>query len=155
MKDHLLAFKAAIAAFFTAVSSFLGWQGGLCVLWAAVMALDYLSGSLAAWMAGEWSSAAAREGLRHKAGMLFVVIVAGMTDITIAIVCGNLSVEWEWPVLVLPLVFAWYILTELGSILENAVKMGAPMPEWLMSLLSVGLKTINAQGEGLTGGKQE
>lgn len=27
-----------------------------------------------------------------------------------------------------PLVFVWYILTELGSILENTVKMGAPSP---------------------------
>lgn len=149
MEDHLLAFKAAIAAFFTALSAFLGWQGALFVLWTAVMALDYLSGSLAAWMAGEWSSAVAREGLRHKAGMLFVVMAAGLTDITLAIVWGHLSVDWEWPVLVLPLVFAWYILTELGSILENAVKMGAPIPGWLMKLLTVGLQVINAKGESV------
>lgn len=49
-----------------------------------------------------------------------------------------------------PLVFVWYILTELGSILENAVKMGVPIPEWLMKLLSVGLKIINAQGDSLS-----
>ena len=150
MEDKLLAFKAAIAAFFTAASAFLGWQGVLFVLWVIVMAVDYLSGSLAAWLTGEWSSAVAREGARHKLGMLFVVIVAGITDITVAIVCQYLAIGWDWPVLVLSLVFAWYILTELGSILENAVKMGAPIPEWLMDLLTAGLKAINARGDDLT-----
>lgn len=149
MEDNLLAFKAAIAAFFTALSAFLGWQGVLAVLWAIVVALDYASGTVAAWMAGEWTSAVAREGAKHKLGMLFVVIVAGITDITLAVACEHLPMGWDWPVLVLPLVFAWYILTELGSILENAVKMGAPIPEWLMNLLAVGLKAINARGEEL------
>ena len=149
MEEKLLAFKAAIAAFFTAASAFLGWQGVLFVLWVIVMAVDYISGSLAAWLTGEWSSAVAREGARHKLGMLFVVIVAGITDVTLAIVCQYLAIGWDWPVLVLSLVFAWYILTELGSILENAVKMGAPIPEWLMKLLRAGLKAINAKGDDL------
>ena len=149
MEDKLPAIKAAIAAFFTAASAFLGWQGVLFVLWVIVMAVDYISGSLAAWLTGEWSSAVAREGARHKLGMLFVVIVAGVTDVTLAIVCQYLAIGWDWPVLVLSLVFAWYILTELGSILENAVKMGAPIPEWLMKLLTVGLKAINAKGDDL------
>jgi phage-related holin len=52
-----------------------------------------------------------------------------------------------WPVLVLPLVLAWYILTELGSILENASKMGAPLPSWLMKLLKVGLKAIDNKAD--------
>ena len=149
MEDNLLAFKAAIAAFFTALSVFLGWQGVLAVIWAVVVALDYASGTVAAIMAGEWCSAVARDGAKHKLGMLFVVIVAGITDITLAVACEHLPMGWDWPVLVLPLVFAWYILTELGSILENAVKMGAPIPEWLMNLLTVGLKAINAKGNGI------
>lgn len=149
MEDNLLAFKAAIAAFFTALSVFLGWQGVLAVIWAVVVALDYASGTVAAIMAGEWCSAVARDGAKHKLGMLFVVIVAGITDITLAVACEHLPMGWDWPVLVLPLVFAWYILTELGSILENAVKMGAPIPDWLMDVLSAGLKVINSTGDAL------
>lgn len=147
MNDNLMEIKVAIAAFFTALGAFLGWQGILAVIWFAVMLLDYLSGSLAAWLAGEWSSAVAREGIRHKMGMFLVVIVAGITDITLGLICEQLPVSFAWPVLILPLVFAWYILTELGSILENAVKMGAPIPTWLTNLLTVGLKAINAKGE--------
>ena len=147
MNDKLVTIKAAIAAFFTAAGAFLGWQGVMAVIWVAVMILDYLSGSLAAWLSGEWSSAVAREGLKHKAGMLMVVVVACITDLTLAIICDHLPVQVEWPVLVFPMVLAWYILTELGSILENAVKMGAPMPKWLTNLLKAGLKIINNKGD--------
>ena len=150
MTENLTNIKLSIVAFCTAMSAFLGLQGVLFVLWVVVVAIDYISGTLAAWLAGEWSSAVAREGARHKLGMLFVVIVAGITDLTLATVCAYLPIGFDWPVLVLPLVFAWYILTELGSILENAVKMGAPIPEWLTKLLTVGLKAINARGDDLT-----
>ena len=147
MNENLMKIKMAIAAFFTAAAAFLGWQGVLAVIWFVAMALDYASGTLAAWLAGEWCSAVAREGARHKMGMFLVVIVAGITDITLGLICEQLPVNFAWPVLVLPLVFAWYILTELGSILENAVKMGAPIPEWMMKILTVGLKAINAKGD--------
>lgn len=143
MNDNLTAIKAAIAAFFTAASAFLGWQGVLFFVWVVAMLLDYISGSAAACMNGEWSSAVARDGLKHKGGMILVVVVAALADITLSIVCEHLPVEMVWPVLVLPLVLAWYILTELGSILENASKMGAPLPSWLMKLLKVGLKAID------------
>lgn len=29
------------------------------------------------------------------------------------------------------IVAVWYIFTELGSIIENIGKLGAPMPDWL------------------------
>ena len=147
MNERLTAIKAAVAAFFTALSAFLGWQGVMVLIWIAAMAIDYISGTLAAWLAGEWSSAVARDGLKHKGGMILVVCVAALADITLTIVCSHLPVDMTWPVLVLPLVVAWYILTELGSILENAVKMGAPIPKWLMKLLTIGLKVIDKKAD--------
>lgn len=147
MNEKLTAIKTAIAVFFTTLSAFLGWQGVMVLIWIGAMAIDYISGSLAAWLSGEWSSAVAREGLKHKAGMFLVVIVAALTDITLVIICDHLPLDMAWPVLVLPLVLAWYILTELGSVLENAVKMGAPLPRWLMNLLTAGLKIIDRKGD--------
>lgn len=147
MEEKLTAFKAAMAAFFTALGAFLGWQGVMVLVWIACMLLDYLSGTIAAWAAGEWSSSVARDGLRHKGGMIFVVTVAGVADLVMLLVLAHIPLGMTWPVLVLPLVTAWYILTELGSILENAVKMGAPIPNWLVKLLKTGLKAINSQGE--------
>ena len=147
MEKNLLAIKASMAAFFTALGAFLGWKGVLGVLWVIAMGADYLSGTVAAWMAGEWSSKVARDGALHKLGMLFVVIVAGLGDITISVVCEYLPIGFAWPVLIVPLVWVWYILTELGSILENAVKMGAPIPEWLTDILAAGLKIVNARAD--------
>ena len=143
MKDELMAFKGAMAAFFTALGAFLGWQGIMALVWVAAMGLDYLTGTMAACKAGQWNSTTAREGLWHKSGMIVVVIAAAIADGTMSVVCENLPLEMFWPVVILPLVLAWYIITELGSILENAVKMGAPVPPWLISLLKAGRKAVD------------
>ena len=56
--------------------------------------------------------------------------------IVLTIICQHLPIGLEWPGIIMPLVLAWYILTELGSILENAVKLGAKVPKWLIKLLA-------------------
>lgn len=147
MEDKLMTLKAGIAAFFTALGAFLGWQGIMAMVWVAAMALDYLTGTAAACRAGEWSSRVARDGLWHKGGMIVVVAVAAIADGIMAVLCTNIPIGIAWPVLILPLVLAWYIITELGSILENAVKMGAPVPEWLVKLLKAGLKAVGDMAE--------
>ena len=67
--------KAVVAAVCGAFTAAFGWLGWLVVAWAACMALDWVSGSAAAASRGAWSSAAARAGLWHKAGMVVVVLV--------------------------------------------------------------------------------
>ena len=52
----------------------------------------------------------------------------------------------QWPGIIMPLVLAWYIITELGSILENAVKMGANVPGWLVKLLKASANIVEAAG---------
>jgi len=144
-----MTFKAAVAAFFTAAGALLGWQGVMIAVWVGMMLLDYLSGTFAAMKSGEWCSATARQGLWHKGGMIVVVVVAGIADLVMSIICQHIPLDMTWPVLILPLVLAWYILTEMGSILENAVKMGAPIPEWLIKVLKVGVNIIDRKGDKL------
>ena len=48
MNDKLLAIKGGITAIITGLAAFLGWKGILAVVWVAVMALDYISGTFAA-----------------------------------------------------------------------------------------------------------
>ena len=138
MEDKLMGVKAAFAAVCSGLASFLGWQGVMALVWVAAMALDYLSGSAAACKAGKWSSAEARTGLWHKGGMILVVCVAAISDAIMAVMCSHLPLQMDWPTLVLPLVLGWYILTELGSILQDAVKLGAHVPGWLVKLLQAG-----------------
>jgi toxin secretion/phage lysis holin len=142
MEDKLMGIKGAFAAVCSAAASFLGWQGVMALVWVAAMGLDYLSGSAAACKAGKWSSAEARTGLWHKGGMILVVCVAAISDGIMAVMCSHLPLQMDWPTLVLPLVLGWYILTELGSILENAVKLGAHVPGWLVKLLQAGKEAM-------------
>ena len=114
MNDNLVTIKAFIAAAFTAIGAFLGWKGVMMVTWVVAMALDYITGTLAACRSGEWCSATARDGLWHKGGMIFVVMVAGIADLIMVVIGQHIPIGIQWPGIVLPLVISWYIITELG-----------------------------------------
>lgn len=147
MNDNLFTVKTVIAAFFTALGAFLGWKGVMLFAWLGVMALDYLSGTLAAALGGKWSSAIAREGIKHKGGMILVVTVAAISDAVMVMIVEHVPIGLQWPGIILPMVLAWYIITELGSILENAVVMGAPVPGWLVKLLKASADLVENAGE--------
>ena len=150
MENYLTEVKAAITVFFTALASLLGWQGVMAVVWVMLMALDYLSGSLAARKTGTWQSSVARDGFMHKGGMILVVLVALLSDIMMSFAMPHIPVlNMAWPDILFPTVLAWYIITELGSILENAVKMGAKVPNWLIKIFNASLKAIDATGESV------
>ncbi len=151
MNENLLTVKTAIAAFITAMGAFLGWKGVMLLTWVAVMALDYITGTMAACKAGQWCSATAREGLWHKGAMIVVVAVAAISDAIMVIIVEYVPIGLQWPGVLLPLVLAWYIITELGSILENAVKMGANVPAWLVKLLKASANLVEAAGDQSTG----
>ena len=136
MENKLEDFKAAVMAILAVLGSFLGWKGVMALVWVAVMGLDYLSGTAAACKEGKWSSSVARVGLWHKLGMILAVLVSAFADIGLEIACDHIPIGLAWPGVILPLVLAWYILTELGSILENAVRLGAKVPKWLTKFLA-------------------
>ncbi|MBQ6890147.1 MAG: phage holin family protein [Oscillospiraceae bacterium] len=149
MNEKWMRLKAAITAAATAVTALLGWKGAMLLVWVGVMLLDYLSGTLAACREGQWSSAAARQGLWHKGGMILVVTAAAISDWVLLVWSQHMPLGIRWTGLILPLVLVWYILTELGSILENAVKMGARVPEFLRKLLKAGTALTDAAGAGI------
>lgn len=139
------AFVAAVCGAFTAA---FGWLGWLVVAWAVCMVLDWLSGSAAAASKGEWSSAVARAGIWHKAGMLVVVLVAALTDAVLSVMVANMpGLGLTYESLILPVVLVWYIFTELGSIAENAARMGAAVPDGLLKLLAAGKKAVERKSD--------
>lgn len=142
--------KAAVAAAVAVLTALWGWFGWLVVLFVGCMAVDYLTGSAAAMRRGEWSSASARDGIWHKCGSIIVVMVAGAADLLIGTMLGHLPgvvLPFEYTVLLCPLVTVWYTLTELGSIVENAVALGAPVPQWLQKALAAAKDAVDKLGE--------
>lgn len=127
---EIKAALAAVIAFFTALWGWLGWA---VLIWVFCFLLDYLSGTAAARKAGEWSSDIAREGVWHKLGEIFAVLVAALCDIALRVILegSGLDLGIQIGPMVTPVVLLWYIITELGSIAENAEKMGAPVPSWI------------------------
>lgn len=130
--------KAIVAVILSAISALLGWQGILVLIWVGAMVLDYITGSAAAMQAGEWSSKVARAGLRHKGGSIAIALVAAMMDIAIQqlnTATAGFNLPWDG-LIVFPVVIMWFILTEFGSIVENAIKCGAPCPAWLPKIFA-------------------
>jgi toxin secretion/phage lysis holin len=124
---------AAVIAFFTALWGWLGWA---ILIWVFCFLLDYMSGTAAARKNGEWSSDVAREGVWHKLGEIFAVLVAALCDIALRVIVEGAGLDFpalgfEIGPIVTPVVLLWYIFTELGSIIENAEKMGAAVPHWI------------------------
>lgn len=137
-ENIFLAIKAAVVGVAGAFTAAFGWLGWLVLAWVACMVIDYLTGSAAAMATGDWSSSAARAGIWHKGGMVVIVVVAALADGVLGAVINDsgLPLPMDYTVLLCPVVLMWYILTELGSVAENAEAMGAPVPSFLVKVLA-------------------
>ncbi len=143
------AFLTGAVAALTALWGYLGWAVVFLVL---AMAADYITGTMAARARGEWSSAAAREGLRHKLGTIIAVGTAAFADLGVRVVLHTDAIlpllrGFEWPDGFTMVVTYWYFLTELGSILENAGRLGAPLHPWIVKGIAVLKSNVAPAGE--------
>lgn len=139
MEHDVKAFKAALSAVLGVLTTLWGWFGWLMVAWVLCMALDIATGMAAALREGKWASRVARDGLWHKAGCVAAVTAAGILDLVVGLLLQSLpagALPFTYTVLLCPLTTVWYLLTEMGSILENAGAMGAPIPAWLRKAIS-------------------
>ncbi len=132
---EIKAVIAMVIAFFT---DLWGWMGWTILIWIAAILLDYISGSLAAKREKNWSSDIARDGLWHKAGEMFAVLVAALCDIALAVVVegSGITIPFDLGPLLTPIVLLWYILTEAGSVIENCGRLGAPVPKWFQQRIT-------------------
>lgn len=156
--EHVNAFKAALSAILAALTALWGWFGWLVIAWIACMAIDYVTGSCAAIRAGKWSSSVARDSIWHKMGCAVAVIVAAILDMVIGMILTNIpsvTLPFTYEVFFCPLVLVWYILTETGSIIENAGALGADIPPWLTGAIEALRSKVDETGEKENGDKME
>lgn len=137
--EHINAVKAAVSAFLAVLTALWGWFGWLVLILMGCMTLDWATGSAAAVRRGEWASSVGRDGIWHKVGALSAVLTAGILDLTVGTILTNIpgmALPFDYTVFFAPLVVVWYILTECGSIVENAAALGATVPAWLAKALA-------------------
>lgn len=149
--------KLLLTSVIAAGSALWGWFGWLVILWMVCMVLDYATGTLAAIKKGDWSSAVARAGLWHKAGMIFVVLIASLSDFALTLILrtGVVELPVTYSIALTVIVLAWYTLTELGSALENATKLTDQTPAWLTKFLRITAAKVNDLGEKIAGGQDD
>lgn len=137
---HNLADKAvkALAALGGAVISFFCGMPPLVWVLLAVMSLDYITGLICAARGksdktpnGKLASGAAFDGLMKKVLIIFVVLLAALLDHAVAI-----SADIEFAA-VTGACCLWFIASEGLSIIENAAKMGVPIPAILRKMLEI------------------
>ncbi|MDE6539161.1 MAG: phage holin family protein [Ruminococcus sp.] len=120
-------FFQKLTAFLFAMGGFMwGKADGLLYALIAFMALDYISGVISAYIRKEISSAVGFIGIVKKVFIMFLVAVAHILDTQ---VIGDGSVCRS-------AVIGFYISNEGISILENAVKIGLPLPKKLVDILA-------------------
>ena len=120
-----------------------------------LMVIDYLSGMAASRVEAlehpndrsyGWSSRKGAIGIAKKVAYLSVIAVAMVIDYVIIQTSSVLGVVLPNTMLSL-LVTVWYLLNEALSIIENAGRIGAPVPEWLAKYIAVLKNKIDSEGE--------
>lgn len=154
------AFYITIQAAATAAIAWLSAQLGILLpvlrILLTAMVLDYITGMLAGKRealehpddpAYGWSSRRGAEGIIKKVGYLCIIAAAMIVDYIILSVAAQAGIEIELKAFFCLLVAVWYILNELLSIIENAGRMGAPVPDWLAKYVAVLKNKIDAQAD--------
>ncbi len=128
----------------------------LCVL-CALMAVDYVTGMLASKAESldhpgdkkyGWDSKKGARGILKKVGYMAVIAAAIVLDYMIMAMAGQMGLGVQKSAFFGLLATAWYILNELLSITENAGRMGANVPDWLMRYIAALKDKIDDKGNG-------
>lgn len=134
MKEDV--FKAAVAAAIGALVAY-GVQLFIpCIVLVVVMLLDYITGMVKAWEAGELSSKIGIKGILKKLGYLVIVSVACVVDWCVRYGVESAGMDWKFEFLFASIVLLWLVINELISILENVSAIGVPVPSFLTAIIN-------------------
>ena len=118
-------FKNIMAGVCTILSFLFGDIEGMMVALIALIILDYISGVIAAAVEKRLSSEVGAKGIAKKIFMLLIVALANIVDIN---VIGDGHVLKTVTVV-------FYICNECISLIENAGRIGVPVPKKLLDVL--------------------
>ena len=156
-KEYVIVVQGALAAAGAFLSDRLGILFPVLCMLMFAMVVDYITGMLASKReaidhpgdpAYGWSSARGAKGIIKKVSYLCVIAVAMMVDYVIAVAAGYLDVTMPATAFFGLLVAVWYLLNEFLSIIENAGRMGGPVPEWLCKYIAVLKNKIDSNDYG-------
>ena len=93
-----------------------------------LMAIDFITGYLGAWIKNEVISSRMREGLVKKVGEILILLIGKLFEYGMSL-----------PMYIMDAISFYIIIMELISIMENLDKIGVPIPKFVKK----SLKKIN------------
>lgn len=158
MKTTAVTIKLIASGILAWISARLGILFPVLVILLMCMVIDYVTGMLASKVEAlqhpqdpsyGWSSKKGSIGIAKKIAYLCVIAVAMMIDyillsvaVTIGIQIPNIKAFFGL------LTAVWYILNEILSIIENAGRMGADIPDWLRKYIAILKNKIDDTADG-------
>lgn len=146
--------QAICATLWAWLSIKLGVLLPVLIIFAICMIVDYITGYLASAKEAlehpgdpnyGWSSKKGAIGIYKKFGYIFVVAISMIIDVLIKTAGNYIGYDVPAAALFGLLSTCWYISNECLSIIENAGRMGAPIPKWLARYIAVLKKKIDNQ----------
>ncbi|MDE6710541.1 MAG: phage holin family protein [Oscillospiraceae bacterium] len=119
------AVKIILAALCALCGFLFGDRDGLMIALIALIVMDYISGVIAAIVEKKLSSEVGAKGITKKIFMLLIVAIANIVDIN---VIGKGHVLKSVTVV-------FYFANECISLIENAGRLGVPVPNKLLDVL--------------------
>lgn len=154
-KEQIYAVQAVLSAAGAWMSDKLGILYPMLIVFVLMMIADQFSGMLASKREAldhpndsdyGWSSVKWRKGIYKKFGYILTVCVAMVVDFIIFKCAAQMGVEIKANTMFGLLCTIWFILNELLSIMENAGRMGAQLPDFLVKVLAVLKNKVEEQG---------
>lgn len=148
--------QGVVAGAIAWLSARLGILFPVLVVLVAMMIADYISGMMASKTEAidhpndsnyGWSSKKGAKGIIKKVGYICIIAVGMVVDFIIIKVAAEIGFQINTKAFFGLLVAVWYLLNELLSIVENAGRMGAPIPEWLRKYIAVLKNKIDTSNE--------
>ena len=154
--EYYYMVQGAITAAVAWLSARLGALFAPLMLLMGLMILDYITGMLASKKeaiehpddpAFGWSSRKGGIGIIKKVGYMCVIVAAVCLDCILADAGTAFGVDLSGKMIFGLIVSVWYLLNELLSVIENAGRMGAPVPAWLARYIAALKGKIDRKGE--------
>ena len=120
--DRIKILSAGLGGFFTIL---FGSMDGLLFALITCIVLDYITGILAAIKERTLDSRTGAVGILKKIGILLIVIMVNVLDVHV----------FDGSGIIRNVVVSFYIANEGISILENAGRLGIPLPKKLIKVL--------------------
>lgn len=141
------------------LSSLLAWIGAkfqafgmLVISLALLMIIDYITGMLASRKEGiehpgdtsyGWSSRKGFLGILRKTGCWLIIGSSFSIDALLHHSASSLGINYPSHFFLGVFVIIWYSLNEVLSIIENAGRIGVPIPQKLKNYISILKKELN------------